>query len=428
MRIGLFGATLDTGNLGVSALSHATLTGLRASAPDAALCLFDNRDGVGAIELRDGDDRFEVERCGARLSRRYWEPESLGRVRLGAALGGAGSASARAFLACDAILQMSGGDSFTDLYGPWRFRAITLPMRMAIAANKPLVLLPQTYGPFRGEKERAIAAELVRGAAMCSARDERSFEVLKGLLGDRFDPSRHRRGVDVAFRLGMRKPDQIDAALGSWLADDVPERDRPIGFNVSGLIYNDPEKAASHYGFRASYRDCVIGFLRRVLAEAGSRVILVPHVLTPPGHYESDEDACRAVLGELGEVASGRVAIVPSVYDQNEIKWIISRCAWFCGTRMHATIAALSTGVPTGTISYSPKAQGVFDLCAQGEHVIDPTRLDTESVIRGVWRSFESREAARTSLGEALAGVREAAGEQMRAITGAIEQACGATA
>lgn len=36
---------------------------------------------------------------------------------------------------------------------------------------------------------------------MAWARDERSFDVLKDLLGDAFDPLRHRSGVDVAFGL-----------------------------------------------------------------------------------------------------------------------------------------------------------------------------------------------------------------------------------
>mgnify|MGYP001402473369 CR=1 FL=1 len=55
-----------------------------------------------------------------------------------------------------AVLDISGGDSFTDLYGPWRFRAILAPKQIAIRARKPLIMLPQTIGPF--ESKAAVAA------------------------------------------------------------------------------------------------------------------------------------------------------------------------------------------------------------------------------------------------------------------------------
>ena len=48
-------------------------------------------------------------------------------------------------------------------------------------------------------RRAAAEAAHIRQAAMCWARDARSFETLKELLGDYFDPQRHRCGVDVAF-------------------------------------------------------------------------------------------------------------------------------------------------------------------------------------------------------------------------------------
>ena len=50
-------------------------------------------------------------------------------------------------------------------------------------------------------------------------------------------------------------------------------------------------------------------------------------------------------------------------YEASEIKHEIARMDWFVGTRMHATIAALSTGVPAGEVAHSPKFRGISERC-----------------------------------------------------------------
>jgi polysaccharide pyruvyl transferase WcaK-like protein len=80
---------------------------------------------------------------------------------------------------------------------------------------------------------------------------------------------------------------------------------------------------------------------------------------------------------------------------------------------MHATIAGLSSGVPTAAVSYSDKTLGVFETCGQGEHVHDPRRLDTNALVDAVLRSFRERDSARASLATHLPAVLAKASEQM---------------
>jgi len=90
----------------------------------------------------------------------------------------------------DAVLDISGGDSFTDLYGEKRFWDVARPKLVALALGGPLILLPQTYGPFRDERLRQIASRIVDRAKMAWARDEHSFRSLRELAGNHFDPAR----------------------------------------------------------------------------------------------------------------------------------------------------------------------------------------------------------------------------------------------
>ena len=83
---------------------------------------------------------------------------------------------------------------------------------------------------------------------------------------------------------------------------------------------------------------------------------------------------------------------------------------------MHATIAALSSGVPTAAIAYSAKFQGVFDRCGQSSQVHDPRAWDTEQVVSGVLASFEARSQLRADLAVSLPGVLRQADQQLTEI------------
>jgi polysaccharide pyruvyl transferase WcaK-like protein len=162
----------------------------------------------------------------------------------------------------------------------------------------------------------------------------------------------------------------------------------------------------------ADYRATVHGILDRLVSRTDAKIVLVPHVLTPPGHFESDFDACRAALATLGGRAQGRVLVAPEL-NASESKWLISKMDWFCGTRMHSTIAALSSGVPSAALAYSVKTRGVFETCGQGDHVAELRALEAPEVIESVWRSWEARTDAKLSLAAGLARVLEQADRQM---------------
>jgi colanic acid/amylovoran biosynthesis protein len=411
LHLCLMGASTDTGNLGVSALCLSVLRGLALRAPDARVTVFDTSPSDGE-ETEEFDGRsFRFRRHGLNDSRRFYRRDSLWNVIVSSRLGGAGNQAAEALRRADAVLDITGGDSFTDLYGPRRFWSGAAAKRLALESSGGLVLLPQTYGPFKSERTRREAAELVGATSMAVARDPASHAVLRDLLGDRFDPSRHRCGVDVAFRLGASEPSTpLDPELAEFIARD--RRAPVVGVNVSGLLHVRADEARRDYGLSVDYRATIHALLDRLLSRTDARVVLVPHVLVPTGHFESDRDACRAALAALGPRAKGRVAVAPDLR-AGEAKWLISRMDWFCGTRMHSAIAALSSGVPASALAYSAKTRGVFETCGVADHVADLRSLDADAVVDAAWRSWERREDARRVLAASLPGVLETADRQM---------------
>lgn len=408
-RLVLMGAPGDTRNLGVSALQRSALAAIFRRIPEAEVTVFDNGLGVRHETVQVGREQRDHRCVGARLSRRWYRPESLANIRTSLALGGLANPTARALLRADAVLDVSGGDSFSDLYGQRRFEAVARPKEMALRRSRALVLLPQTYGPFESEANAERARSVVRASALALARDAESHETLLALCrgGEGRDNADHcRAGVDLAFELEATPP--VDtSAVDSW--DDAPL----VGLNVSGLVYNDPQ-AAVRFGFRAAYRDVVRQLIDRLLTDAGARVVLVAHVLAPIDTDESDPRACQSVADTFaGHDRHDRLVVAQPIDDPSSTKGLISRFDWFCGTRMHSTIAALSSGVPAASIAYSGKAAGVFATCDQGSHVADLRRLTTTEVVDLVWRSWLDRDRARDSLAKRLPTILARARTQM---------------
>lgn len=406
--------------MGVSALYMSAVTGISKFIDPVEFVVFDNGLGRRDETLVDPDGKgIRLIRFGARGGQRYHRPENLATMHLVSRLGDFGSWSnegIRLIDSCDAVLDVSGGDSFSDIYGRKRFNNVYRPKAIAINRRKPLILLPQTYGPYKGADVKALAASVVRKASMAWARDLNSFMNLKALLGESFDPAIHQCGVDMAFGL-MPSPANhlLDAHLNGWLTSKIAAQPL-IGFNVSGLIYNDPAGAIERYGLKADYRQTVIGFLQKILDQTSARVVLISHVMDQPGHFESDLAACRDIAMRLGEKYKNRVDVAPAILSESQVKWLIAQMDWFCGTRMHSTIAGLSSGIPTAAVSYSDKTEGVFETCKQGPQVMDPRKLTTSNVIDGLWSSFAARDELRRSLSVALPAVIEIAERQMHAI------------
>lgn len=386
----LFGAAGDTGNLGVSALGEATLHSLKSHLPNDRVLVFDNGRGR---RRSTASSPVEHDLDGAWISRRVHRPESLWSMRLSSVIGVPRNRNVESIRQSTAVLDISGGDSFTDLYGKLRWDLVILSKLIALSVDTPLVLLPQTYGPFADPRRRRIAASVVDRAHAAWSRDPDGLDALRDLLGDRFDPTRHREGVDVAFALPASRPPEPLATR--WLSAD--DGRVTVGLNVSGLLMNDAARGTTQFGLTIDYRRVVTEVARRLLRDDADRLVLVPHVRG--GGAESDDIACLALAEELS--APDRVELLPPGLSAGETKWFISGLDWFCGTRMHATIAALSTGVPAAAIAYSPKTHGVFDTCGMRHAVVDArSTSDADAVDRLLELSSDRRqERARLARG-----------------------------
>ena len=300
------------------------------------------------------------------------------------------------------VTSLAGGDSFSDIYGFWRFVYVSLPQLLAVFMGKRLVLLPQTIGPFKGSVVRHVARYILKRAEIIYARDYESLEEARHLLGSvRSGNGKIRFCYDLGFVLDPARPRKMNLPLG------VQQRKwRPvIGLNISGLMYMGGYARNNSFKLRIDYPELIVDLIDFMIRKKNATLMLVPHVFGTDG--ESDPPVCERIYSSLKERYGWQLLAVDGTFHEGEIKHIIGLCEFFIGSRMHACIAALSQNIPAVAIAYSRKFRGVMKTIGMESLVADPRKLDKEEIFRVIDGAFERRAFLRGCLEEKLPSVKE---------------------
>jgi len=412
-KILLLGASFGTGNMGVGALAAGALTVVSRRYPDAEVALLDYGRDPAVSLARIGDKTMLVRLLNLRFSWKVLLPNNVAALLALAWLSrglGAGlrrrligrNAWLRAIAEADAAVAVSGGDSFSDLYGAGRFFYVTLPQLLALGLGVKLIMLPQTIGPFRSAPARWIAGFLVRRAERVYSRDEAGVEEIRKLGGAPAQDAKDCFCYDMGFVVEPHPPRELD--LGGLDVQRVHESRSIVGLNVSGLLLMGGYTGDNMFDLKLDYRELVDRLVALFIDEKNAAVLLIPHVFGNAG--ESDTVAARMVHEHLRARHPQHLYSGQGSYDQNEIKHVIGLCDFFVGSRMHACIAALSQDIPAVGVAYSDKFAGVFDSVGAGHMVVDPRRLGLDETVAAVSRAFDHRGAERVRLRAAMPAVK----------------------
>ena len=409
----LLGATFETQNMGVGALTAGALNVL-ARDPSVKVSLLDYGVAPLVSAIRIGERRFEAPLINMRFSWKVLLPNNVATLLLLASLlrllpGAcrpwilARNRSLAALDEADEAAAISGGDSFSDIYGMGRFFYVWLPQLLVILMGKPLTLLPQTIGPFRSALARALARYVMRRAKVIYSRDVEGLSVARGMLWLDERSSKVQFCHDLGFLCEPRSPARLDLGAGQAA---LPT-DRPlVGLNVSGLLLMGGYGRSNSFRLRLDYRELVQHIVQLLIEQRNCNVLLVPHVFGSDA--ESDSAAVEAIHAQLAGRYGERLLRVHGRYDQSEVKHIIGRCEFFIGARMHACIAALSQTVPAVAIAYSGKFAGVLQTVGVGRLVADPRSMTLEQALEIIDSAFDDRQQWRAALQATMPAVREA--------------------
>jgi len=286
---------------------------------------------------------------------------------------------------CDLILDIGEGDSFTDIYGLERYFILVGTKYAAWLAGIPLILSPQTIGPFNGHLTRAGAKFIMNKSRRVFARDHLSMEYLQSNGLKNIDEV-----IDVAFALPFDKQS---------LAETEKTR---VGINVSGLLYHGGYTCANQFGLSLDYASLTHAMLDWFTAQTDCEVHLVSHVVPESMPVEDD----YRISLELKKLYPS-VRVAKRFTSPSEAKSFISGMDFFVGARMHACIGAFSSGVPVVPLAYSRKFNGLFESLNY-HHFGDCKKDSLEQALAKVQSGFFNRRVlqAEVAVGNGIARAR----------------------
>jgi polysaccharide pyruvyl transferase WcaK-like protein len=363
LRIGLLWHSLASGNLGVDALTVANMAIVRAEIArrgvEGRLVVIGPRESYEGVTLPPDTEIFAIDGRSTLSPRGYWR--LLGDL--------------------DCIVDIGAGDSFADIYGPKRFFYIYMTKMLALLRGVPLLLAPQTIGPFTKPGYKQLAASVMKRADAVVARDEASLAAISRL-------ARRTRAVlatDVAFELPY-----VDRS-----GERAGERLR-IGINASGLLIGDAGSGQYGFGLSYDYRAFIALLLSELSARGDCEIHLISHAISASDAADHD----GLVADRLAREYPGAIR-VPDFASASAAKSYLSSLDFLVAGRMHACIGAFSAGVPVVPTAYSRKFSGLFGLLGY-DHILPVQGFDAEAAKDFVLGRLARREELASEIGVAM--------------------------
>jgi len=417
--IGILGVTYNTDNYGVRVLLSGLVQSLASTIKSPGFRLLDYGPEPVLWRERTTDGQHDLQLINLRFSWRLHLPNNIARLLVLAWVSRLLPASYRSrllnrnpwlrqILLAKVHLSLAGGDSFSDIYGLRRFFYVALPQILVLALGRPLVLLPQTYGPFKSAVARAVARFVFRRASLIYSRDAEGVATVCKLL--REDDPKVRRSPDLGFSM---EPEPVEETVSEQM-DELRRAGPVVGFNISSLLYMGGYSGDNMFQLREDYPALVNNIMEMLAKELGVCVVLVPHVFGDPESEECEMKLFRRVAPRWREQYPGQIVLFDQVFNHRQIKSLIGLCDLFIGSRMHACIAAASQSIPTVGLAYSGKFSGVLNAVKEGVTVVDLRFADSASVIATIRSAFLSRDHARKQLQNIMPGLKVATGEVFR--------------
>lgn len=360
--IGLFGVALHSTNYGVTALGISQIAMLESIAEEIE-CTF-------KYIVFSGESKKETECIKNYIPVEKVEFVDIVRIKTG--FKGIQSLK-KNIQRCDAVIDLTYGDSFSDIYGMKNFVLYSVPKLITEKQHVHLILGPQTYGPFKSKVAEHLAKKMLKNTDYIFARDDESAQQVSQLIP--------KKRVCVTSDLAMELP------YDKQLADRKYDDDLNIGINISNLLWHD----GKDFGFKLDY----VQFTKQLIEELSHmyNVHLIAHT------YDKNDGEYR-IAEELHRLYP-KTILARTFVSPIDAKNYISKMDFFIGARMHATIGAFSSGVPIAPIAYSRKFSGLYGSIGY-PYIIDCTVLDESEATNKVLEMIENVETYKEKQSAAL--------------------------
>ena len=359
-------------NLGDDAIMQTTLRTLREAQPDAQIAVAANDPGswqkYGDIEVLSSLATGVADPAQGRWRKRVFLMPLTAGLLLWATAGyrllGAriqwGTPEQRRLLTCyydaDLVLSCGGGNFYAHRsLSPALIWAL-LTLAFAVGLGKPVVMLPQSFGPIDGRFQRRLARWTFNRVRLIMARERRSIAFVTDTLR-----------VETPVVLVP------DLAFGLAQHGVRPLRHAPLRIGVTVI---DRGAQSSSFRGQQGYEDTLVTLLVRLAHEHDAQI----HIFCQcygPSPDQDDRLVARRVYERITQ-RGVETNLHISFRDARDIIAAYGELDLLIGTRMHTGIFALCNAVPVLLIGYQPKACGVMASFDLDRYCCDIMNLDAD--------------------------------------------------
>jgi colanic acid/amylovoran biosynthesis protein len=247
-----------------------------------------------------------------------------------------------ALQSADLVVSLGGGylRGAVGLGGNLNVYFVLLPIVLAERLGTPVVLAPQSYGPFANHRQRRAAASALSGTTKIFVREDLSMHALAELG---VPPELVERAVDSGFAFTGNGSTNWRSRLS------VSETEILVGLTARSWL--DP---AAQVAYERAFTD-LIDHVHDAYPDY--RVVLIPQVISA---YQQDDD--RIVERRIADNCSAerRPVRIDDVDGHADLKDLYSTLDFLVGTRFHSVIFALTSRVPCIAVEYEHKTGGIM--------------------------------------------------------------------
>lgn len=394
-------------NRGVEALVVATIDRLRAQWPGVQITVLTRSPEYDSLRL-GGRSVNVID--NTLHNPQSWQKRLMRTVRSVFRHGRMPCDAAQRALRDASLVIALGGDVFSSDYAsaPAHLR----PLEFALGHGVPVAMLGHSIGPFKTSAETSQWLDVARRCALITVRESLSYDYL---LRDLKLPAQLvSLTADPAVLLEPADADRTESLLaaygispGTALATVAPSQ---------GILEYTGIDRERHF-------DAWTKVIRTLNDRCGAEVLIVPHVQET---YVANDD--RIIAAEIHRRLEfdRRVRVAGADHSAGEFKGLIAAGDLIVAERMHAAIAAISSGKPALLVGYSVKSRGIVkdlftDSDLAGAALISiQDFLDPAKAVAAVQGAWAKRNATTAALAERLPALHADAEKNFSLLAGCL--------
>jgi len=240
--------------------------------------------------------------------------------------------------------------------------------------GKPVVMFPNSVGPFRTSIGRFLSKLALNNCDCVLVREPVSYEIVKSLMIR--PPKILTSDTTVLF-----KP-TYDSSSDSY--------SNPV-VGVSPGIYSHSVSEEKVYEYALAHAKA----LDRAIEKYGLSVVFLPHYVS--GFRYDDLEVSKLIIREMKNASKAKIINVNTVA---EFKSLIDRMDMVISSKMHPAVLAVSGCVPTLCIAYDHKQTGFFRSLGLSKCVIPLHELTYQRLTLNIDYVWNRRDEMRALLRE----------------------------